>query len=42
MVLGTELIGVLDVDSPVFGRFDAEDQAGLERFVATLLEGLGN
>lgn len=35
-----ELIGVLDIDSPSFGRFDAADQAGLERiaaiFVATL------
>jgi L-methionine (R)-S-oxide reductase len=37
MLVGSELIGVLDVDSPVFGRFDAEDRAGLERFVATLL-----
>jgi len=30
------LRGVLDVDSPVPGRFDEEDRAGLEKFVATL------
>ena len=33
-----ELLGVLDLDSPVTERFDAEDAAGLERFVATLLQ----
>ena len=27
------LIGVLDLDSPLRGRFDADDQAGLERLV---------
>lgn len=27
------LIGVLDLDSPVPGRFDTEDQAGLEKLV---------
>lgn len=31
------VIGVLDLDSPREGRFDAEDQAGLERLVAVLL-----
>ena len=40
LVRGTELIGVLDLDSPKFARFDAEDQAGLERIVATLLQAL--
>jgi len=30
------LIGVLDVDSPTFSRFDAQDQAGLEEFAAVL------
>jgi len=30
------LRGVLDVDSPEPGRFDAEDREGLELFVATL------
>jgi len=36
-----ELIGVLDLDSPILGRFDAIDQAGLERIAATLVASLG-
>jgi GAF domain-containing protein len=32
-----ELLGVLDLDSPVLERFDAIDQEGLERIVRTLL-----
>jgi GAF domain-containing protein len=35
------LLGVLDLDSPVKGRFDAEDQAGLEAVVAAFVGGLG-
>lgn len=31
------LLGVLDLDSPRLNRFDAEDQAGLERLAATML-----
>ena len=31
-----ELLGVLDLDSPERGRFDAEDEAGCERLVALL------
>ncbi|WP_080874951.1 GAF domain-containing protein [Oceanobacillus timonensis] len=31
-----EVIGVLDIDSPVHDRFDAADQNGLEQFVAQL------
>ena len=31
-----EIIGVLDIDSPIKNRFTAEDQAGLEDFVAIL------
>ena len=31
------LLGVLDLDSPLVGRFDAEDQAGLERLVTALV-----
>ena len=31
------LIGVLDLDSPLLARFDAEDQAGLEGLVAVLV-----
>ena len=30
------LLGVLDLDSPFPGRFDAADQAGLERIAAIL------
>lgn len=32
--------GVLDIDSPVFGRFDENDRAGLERMAATLEKAL--
>jgi L-methionine (R)-S-oxide reductase len=31
------VVGVLDLDSPVRGRFDAEDRAGCERLAAILL-----
>lgn len=37
MIRNDEVLGVLDIDSPLFGRFDAEDQKGLERFVEALL-----
>ena len=30
LLKGGELLGVLDLDSPAVGRFDAEDQAGME------------
>ncbi|HKU16737.1 MAG TPA: GAF domain-containing protein [Steroidobacteraceae bacterium] len=40
LLRGDELIGVLDIDSPKFGRFDAEDQAGLEEVVAELVKAL--
>lgn len=35
------LLGVLDLDSPVKARFDAEDQAGCEALVALLAPRLG-
>jgi L-methionine (R)-S-oxide reductase len=35
------LLGVFDLDSPVTGRFDAEDQAGLESVVRVFLEAIG-
>ncbi len=42
LLRGDQLIGVLDIDSPSLNRFDAVDQAGLERiardFVASLSE----
>ncbi|EGH46751.1 hypothetical protein PSYPI_32413 [Pseudomonas syringae pv. pisi str. 1704B] len=31
------LIGVLDLDSPSVGRFNEEDQAGIERLAAIFL-----
>jgi len=32
------LIGVLDLDSPLFGRFDEEDAIGLKRLASVLIE----
>ena len=37
---GDNLVGVFDIDSPLPGRFDAQDQAGLERIAATFMESL--
>lgn len=34
-----EVIGVLDIDSPVFERFTEEDQEGLEEFAKILEQG---
>ena len=31
---GDRAIGVLDIDSPILGRFDAADGEGMERIVA--------
>lgn len=33
---GEKIVGVLDIDSPVFSRFDKDDQEGLERLVKIL------
>ena len=38
LVKNERLIGVLDLDSPSFNRFDEEDRIGLERAAATFLE----
>ena len=35
-----EIFGVLDIDSPEFGRFTQEDREGLERFVRILEQAL--
>lgn len=35
-----KVIGVLDIDSPVFGRFSDADQKGLEAFAAILEQNL--
>lgn len=37
LVKGGELLGVLDLDSPSFGRFDEEDARGLEELVRIFL-----
>jgi len=39
LMQGHCVIGVLDLDSPVPARFDAEDQAGLERLAALYVAG---
>lgn len=40
LVRGGALIGVFDLDSPVPGRFDVEDQVGIERIAALFLDAL--
>ena len=40
LVHGDELIGVFDLDSPHPGRFDEEDQQGLEAIARAFLESL--
>ncbi len=37
LIQGDRLIGVLDLDSPRVGRFDADDQAGLEAVAEVFL-----
>lgn len=37
-----KIVGVLDIDSPLLDRFDAEDQTELEGFVSVLEEIWGN
>jgi GAF domain-containing protein len=36
LVVGGELVGVLDIDSPIFNRFDSADKVGLEAAVQVL------
>ena len=40
LIEGERVLGVLDLDSPVLGRFDEEDCAGVERLVAVFLDSL--
>jgi L-methionine (R)-S-oxide reductase len=40
LVLDNALIGVFDLDSPVPGRFDVDDQVGLETIAALFVRGL--
>jgi GAF domain-containing protein len=35
---GEELVGVLDIDSPLLARFDQEDRKGAEALVSVLVE----
>jgi L-methionine (R)-S-oxide reductase len=37
LLLGGRVVGVLDLDSPVHGRFDEEDRAGCERLAEILM-----
>ena len=39
LVKNGEIIGVLDLDSPRLARFDAEDQAGMEKLGAIFVAG---
>jgi len=39
LLLDGRLLGVLDLDSPTRGRFDAEDAAGLEQVAALVVAG---
>lgn len=41
LLQGERLLGVLDLDSPVTARFDADDQSGLEALAAIWLRSLG-
>jgi len=38
LIVNDELIGVLDIDSPKSGRFDADDEAGLKQIADILIE----
>ena len=38
LMKGERLIGVLDLDSPLIGRFDADDADGLEKLARILIE----
>lgn len=39
MYVGDRLLGVLDVDSPLLERFDAEDESGFKRVLQVLIDG---
>lgn len=36
-----QILGVLDIDSPIEARFDAEDETGLEKFAKVVAEKVG-
>jgi GAF domain-containing protein len=37
IIINNQVLGVLDIDSPIMARFDEEDENGLEDIVKTLL-----
>ena len=37
LMVSGKVIGVFDIDSPIRGRFDDDDQAGIERLLVTFL-----
>lgn len=39
LIAGDTLLGVLDIDSPLLGRFDEEDKAGLSKIARLVAEG---
>lgn len=41
LIQGDQVIGVLDIDSPLPGRFSASDQAGIEALARAYTESLG-
>lgn len=41
VIAGERLLGVLDLDSPLPARFDADDRAGLEALIAALAPAFG-
>ena len=41
LILADALLGVLDIDSPDPGRFDATDEAGIERLAAVFVAAAG-
>lgn len=38
LIVDDKVIGVLDIDSPLLGRFDADDQRGIEQLLCTFLK----
>ena len=42
LIKDEKLLGVLDIDSPTIGRFDEEDQKGLERLVEVFVNASGH
>jgi GAF domain-containing protein len=38
LLVGDKVVGVLDADSPVLGRFDADDRIGLEEVVRVFVQ----